>query len=157
MSETALDAGNERFGHDAAARELPAASPRRNARLRALAWRLAPWVLPAVLLALWATGCERGWIAPQILPPPERVFDTFVELARSGDLASNTLISLQRVLVGFAAGTLLGLRSARRSACPALSKRMCCRASMRSCRFRCSAGCRFCCCSSASASRSNTF
>ncbi|MEQ5842707.1 ABC transporter permease [Paraburkholderia acidicola] len=76
--------------------------------LRTLAWHLAPWLLPAALFALWSIGCERGWIAPQILPPPERVYDTFIELARSGDLVSNTLISLQRVLLGFGAGTLVG-------------------------------------------------
>jgi sulfonate transport system permease protein len=77
-------------------------------RLRTVAWHLAPWLLPAALFALWSIGCARGWIAPQILPPPERVYDTFVELARSGDLARNTLISVQRVLLGFGAGTLAG-------------------------------------------------
>lgn len=76
--------------------------------LRKIAWHLAPWLLPAALFALWTIGCERGWIAPQILPPPARVYETFMELARSGDLASHTLISLQRVVVGFAIGTLLG-------------------------------------------------
>ncbi|WP_345814306.1 ABC transporter permease [Paraburkholderia sp. PREW-6R] len=85
------------------------APARRHAMLYALAWRLAPWVLPAVLFTLWSVGCERGWIAPQILPPPERVFDTLVDLARSGDLARHTLVSLQRVLLGFGAGALLGL------------------------------------------------
>ena len=105
MSETAFPVDSERLGRADEAQRAPLY---RNARLRALAWHLAPWVLPVVLLALWATGCERGWIAPQILPPPGRVFDTFVELTRNGDLASNTLISLQRVLLGFVAGTLVG-------------------------------------------------
>jgi sulfonate transport system permease protein len=73
-----------------------------------VAWHLAPWLLPAILFGLWTVGCERGWIAPQILPPPERVYETFVDLARSGDLLHNTLISLQRVLVGFGVGTVLG-------------------------------------------------
>lgn len=77
-------------------------------RIRIVAWYIAPWLLPAALFALWTTGCERGWIAPQILPPPQLVFDTLCDLARSGDLAHNTLISLQRVLFGFAAGTLAG-------------------------------------------------
>jgi sulfonate transport system permease protein len=80
----------------------------RHERLRAVAWHLAPWLLPAILFALWNIGCERGWIAPQILPPPERVYETFVDLARSGDLLHNTLVSLQRVLVGFGVGTVLG-------------------------------------------------
>lgn len=66
-------------------------------------------VLPALLFALWTVGSARGWIAPQILPPPERVYESLSDLVTSGDLARHTLISLQRVLVGFAAGTLLGL------------------------------------------------
>jgi sulfonate transport system permease protein len=78
-------------------------------RVRAVAWHLAPWLLPAVLFTLWSVGCARGWIAPQILPPPQQVFDTLRDLATSGDLAHHTLVSLQRVLVGFGVGTLAGL------------------------------------------------
>ncbi|MBB5404729.1 ABC transporter permease [Paraburkholderia youngii] len=77
-------------------------------RARAVGWHLAPWLLPATLFALWSIGCERGWIAPQILPPPQMVFDTLYDLARNGDLAHHTLVSLQRVLLGFGAGTLAG-------------------------------------------------
>lgn len=72
------------------------------------AWLLAPWALPALLFTLWSVGSARGWIAPQILPPPDQVYQALAELAASGDLLRHTLISLQRVLVGFAAGTLLG-------------------------------------------------
>jgi len=78
-------------------------------RLRTLAWYLAPWLLPAVLYTLWSVGCSRGWIAPQILPPPQQVYETLRDLATSGDLVRNTAISLQRVLVGFGVGTLAGL------------------------------------------------
>ncbi|MCA3778066.1 MAG: ABC transporter permease [Burkholderia sp.] len=85
-----------------------AAPPHRAASVTRLAWQLAPWVLPALLFALWTVGSARGWIAPQILPPPERVVESLNDLAASGDLVRHTLISLQRVLVGFAAGTLLG-------------------------------------------------
>ncbi|WP_322038912.1 ABC transporter permease [Burkholderia diffusa] len=84
------------------------AAQSRAAAVKRVAWRLAPWALPALLFALWSVGSARGWIAPQILPPPEQVADSLAELAASGDLARHTLISLQRVLVGFAAGTLLG-------------------------------------------------
>ncbi|WP_322025926.1 ABC transporter permease [Burkholderia sp. BCC1977] len=84
------------------------AAPSRAATAKRVAWRLAPWALPALLFVLWTVGSARGWIAPQILPPPAQVADSLAELAASGDLARHTLISLQRVLVGFAAGTLLG-------------------------------------------------
>ncbi|WP_321821611.1 MULTISPECIES: ABC transporter permease [unclassified Burkholderia] len=84
------------------------AVPSRAAAAKRVAWLLAPWALPALLFVLWTVGSARGWIAPQILPPPAHVADSLAELAASGDLARHTLISLQRVLVGFAAGTLLG-------------------------------------------------
>ncbi|MFT4063830.1 ABC transporter permease [Paraburkholderia sp.] len=101
MSDTAIPLATAAGG---------SAGRRRTTRawLRGAAWRVAPWLLPAILLALWTIGSARGWIAPQILPPPARVYETFMELARSGDLARHTLISLQRVLCGFGIGTLLG-------------------------------------------------
>lgn len=101
MSDTAIALARR---HDEAA--APATRPAR--RVAALAWFVAPWLLPALLFALWTIGCARGWIAPQILPPPEAVWQTLSELARSGDLVGNTLISLQRVLFGFLAGSLTG-------------------------------------------------
>jgi sulfonate transport system permease protein len=104
MSEPALTIAAER----GIAATLDAVPARTHERLRSLAWHLAPWVLPLALFALWSIGCDRGWIAPQILPPPARVYETFIDLARSGDLARNTLISLQRVLLGFGAGIAVG-------------------------------------------------
>ncbi|OXJ10247.1 ABC transporter permease [Burkholderia sp. HI2500] len=101
MSDTA-------FSIPSSGRHALAAPPHRAAAVKRWSWRLAPWLLPALLFALWSIGSARGWIAPQILPPPERVFDALKDLATSGDLVRHTLISLQRVLVGFAAGTLLG-------------------------------------------------
>ena len=51
---------------------------------------------------------ERAWAPPQILPPPRLVFDTIVDLVRSGELLSNYLISLGRVAGGFLLGAVLG-------------------------------------------------
>lgn len=76
---------------------------------RRVGWHALPWFLPALLLGLWFIGSARGWIAPQILPPPEQVYATLADLARSGDLWHNVAASLRRVLVGFAGGTVLGL------------------------------------------------
>lgn len=79
----------------------------------ALAWRVAnpllPWLLPLALFAVWAVGAQRGWVSQQVLPPPAYVWETLRDLASSGDLWVNTFASLQRVLVGFAAGAGLGL------------------------------------------------
>jgi sulfonate transport system permease protein len=80
-----------------------------TARIARAIHPLLPWLLPVLLLALWFTGAEGGWIAPQVLPPPQFVWQTLQELATSGDLWLHVSASLQRVLVGFAAGALLGL------------------------------------------------
>ncbi len=86
----------------------PAAAPRKApARRRGDA--LLPWLLPAALLGLWFLGAAQGWISPQVLPPPQFVWETLRDLALSGELWLHVLASLQRVLVGFAAGALLGL------------------------------------------------
>ena len=71
--------------------------------------RVLPWLLPVALLALWFTGAEQGWISPQVLPPPQFVWETLRDLATSGDLWLHVSTSFTRVGVGFAAGTLLGL------------------------------------------------
>jgi len=70
---------------------------------------LEPLWLPLAVLALWTVGAAQGWISAQVLPPPAFVLDTLRELADSGDLWLHVQASLQRVLVGFAAGSLIGL------------------------------------------------
>lgn len=70
---------------------------------------LLPWLLPLTLLALWQAGASSGWISRQVLPDPALVAGNLAELARSGDLWLNVSASMQRVLVGFGAGSLLGL------------------------------------------------
>src|ERR1700712_3390564 len=64
---------------------------------------------PGALLGLWFVSVRFGWLPAQILPLPAEVWAALLELARSGDLARNTGISLLRVVEGFAAGSFLGL------------------------------------------------
>jgi sulfonate transport system permease protein len=65
--------------------------------------------VPAGLVALWQWAAVQGWVAPQILPAPALVWDTFLELARGGELLEGFLISLQRIGSGLALGGPLGL------------------------------------------------
>jgi sulfonate transport system permease protein len=85
--------------------------PRQRASLpwRRMGDRSLPFLLPAVLLALWFAGAEQGWISPQVLPPPRFVWETLRDLAANGDLWQHVSTSFTRVGVGFAVGTLLGL------------------------------------------------
>lgn len=66
-------------------------------------------LLPLALLLLWHTAVSRQWVSAQILPPPALVLQTFLDLARSGDLWFELSISLQRVLLGSLLGGLAGL------------------------------------------------
>ncbi|WP_407714363.1 ABC transporter permease [Comamonas testosteroni] len=89
----------------AAARPRPAGPPFWQNLLRSA----EPFFLPLALLLLWALGAARGWISPQVLPSPQFVWETLADLATDGELWTHTAASLQRVLVGFVAGSLLGL------------------------------------------------
>ncbi|MBA1291173.1 ABC transporter permease [Pseudomonas japonica] len=93
--------------------ELPATSalgrPTRALRQWRVGQHALSWLLPIALLAVWQTGVTQGWVSEQVLPPPRYVWETLADLVRSGDLWVNASASLQRVLVGFAAGAVLGL------------------------------------------------
>jgi sulfonate transport system permease protein len=66
-------------------------------------------VLPGGLLVLWHYASARAWLSPQILPSPGAVWESGVELWRTGELQGHIAISLLRVVEGFAAGSVLGL------------------------------------------------
>jgi len=92
-----------------AANLAPALGRRRHVILQGVGERLLPWLLPIALLALWQTGASQGWISPQVLPPPEFVWQTLGDLFANGDLWLNVEASMRRVMLGFVAGSLLGL------------------------------------------------
>ncbi|WP_407321239.1 ABC transporter permease [Dickeya ananatis] len=72
---------------------------------------IAPLLLPLGVLLLWALSSQQGWMPPQILPAPSQVMTTAVTLLQ-GDLLSQLVISLHRLIngltVGVLAGTVLG-------------------------------------------------
>jgi sulfonate transport system permease protein len=61
-------------------------------------------VLPVTLALIWEFIVRMGWASGRLAPPPSVVFATFVELARTGDLQRNTLVTLGRVAAGFGIG-----------------------------------------------------
>ncbi|NVM87962.1 sulfonate transport system permease protein [Variovorax sp. SG517] len=97
-------------------RDDASASGRARIPVPTLPWRriarigesALPWLLPVALLALWYAGAEQGWISPQVLPPPQFVWETLRDLATSGDLWLHVSTSFARVGIGFIVGTLLG-------------------------------------------------
>ncbi|MGB0631126.1 MAG: ABC transporter permease [Alphaproteobacteria bacterium] len=61
------------------------------------------------LIAIWEWGSRSGWISPLVLPAPSEAFAAMQELAVSGNLWKHVSASLQRLVVGWTAGTALGL------------------------------------------------
>jgi len=78
---------------------------------RAAKNRLSRWVRPALGLLLpvtlglaWEIVVREGFASGRLAPPPSVIFATFVDLARTGDLQRNTLVTLGRVAAGFGLG-----------------------------------------------------
>jgi len=65
------------------------------------------WLVPVALLLLWGIAASREWMPSQILPAPELVWQTALELARE-DLFPNLWISLRRLAAGLALGIAAG-------------------------------------------------
>lgn len=69
-------------------------------------------ILPALLYGLWWITADRHWIAEQILPSPALVWQSFLEVLRSGELLDHVKFSTARVgwslLIGGSAGLVLG-------------------------------------------------
>jgi sulfonate transport system permease protein len=76
--------------------------------LRRLPWRggAVGLVLPAALVAVWEVVSRFGLMPPNLLPAPSVVLATLADLVRRGELWSHIEITLLRVAIGFALGTL---------------------------------------------------
>ena len=66
-------------------------------------------VVPVLVLAAWQITTAAGIFSPVQLPSPSAVYEAAVDLIGRGQLGNHVAISTQRVLIGFAAGGLLGL------------------------------------------------
>lgn len=65
-----------------------------------------------VLLLLWWTAARAGWVSAFLLPPPERVWASAVELFADGTIFRHAIISLGRAATGFALAAVLGIATA---------------------------------------------
>ncbi|MBW5412150.1 aliphatic sulfonate ABC transporter permease SsuC [Pseudomonas sp. MAG002Y] len=71
--------------------------------------RVAPWVLPVLLLTGWQVAVETGLLSSRILPAPSAVLEAGWSLVRSGELWQHLAISSWRASIGFAIGGSIGL------------------------------------------------
>ncbi len=84
-------------------------------RTAALLWqnsgteKLAPWIVPILLLVSWQIAAQVGWLSSRILPAPSAIASAFWQLTASGELAVHAQKSLLRASAGFVLGGGLGL------------------------------------------------
>lgn len=69
-------------------------------------------LVPLAILGVWQAVTSSGLIPSYRLPAPATVVQAAVQLADSGDLWIHIAISVQRVLLGFAIGSVIGLAGA---------------------------------------------
>lgn len=68
-----------------------------------------PWVLPILLIVVWAILSNLDVISRKILPLPQDVLFSFRDLLLSGKLIEHIAISFQRAFIGFLIGGGIGL------------------------------------------------
>ena len=92
--------------------ETTSAHPAPGKRWSRLARPALGLVLPVALAVVWEFVVRMGWASGRLAPPPSVIFATFADLARTGELQRNTLVTLARVAAGFGIGvafaTVLG-------------------------------------------------
>ena len=77
-------------------------------RSAALAKRVAPWIVPALVLLCWELSAHAGWLSSRILPEPLKVAEAAWGLLRSGEMLADVKLSALRALGGFAIGGGIG-------------------------------------------------
>ncbi|GAA4713532.1 ABC transporter permease [Nocardioides conyzicola] len=64
---------------------------------------------PIAILTVWQLLCTGGVIDPRTMASPAQIASTALDLIQDGTLGTETLISLQRVLLGLAIGGSIGI------------------------------------------------
>lgn len=88
---------------------LPALGPTIPHILRRVWHSLLPLLLPLGVLGVWHLSSAHGWVSTHILPAPDHVYHTFLDLWRDGDIGSALWLSTQRLALGCLLGGALGL------------------------------------------------
>lgn len=86
---------------------VPAASTTRRTHKLAGAI-LGRAISPLIILALWEVAARTGVLPERVLAAPSQILSTLWELTASGEIGSNVLVSLRRVLTGLAISLSLG-------------------------------------------------
>lgn len=107
MADATMHAGTQGARPETSAREKPVHF--RGGGFRTEPRKFVGLIVFAALLLIWEAGSRAGLISELVLPAPSDAFGAFMDLLRSGNLQKHLSASLQRLLIGFSAGTALGL------------------------------------------------
>ena len=83
----------------------PIAASRKRPFLSAVLERA---ISPLILLAAWEIAARTGVLPERVLAAPSQILTTMGELILSGEIGSNVIVSLRRVLIGLAVSLSLG-------------------------------------------------
>lgn len=64
---------------------------------------------PVLLLLIWQISAEHGLVSKALLPPVTKIIETAIKITESGKLPGHLIVSIGRVLKGFAIGTVSGI------------------------------------------------
>ncbi len=81
----------------------------RGARMREIAWRVAPFVSVGLLIAAWEVVARSGTVTPYLLPSVGTVLVRIWTDAVAGDLWTNMAQTLYRAFAGFAIAATIGV------------------------------------------------
>ena len=79
----------------------------RRTYMKKITSALAPFLGIIVLFVLWFLLCRLEVFSTYVLPTPEKVFDSFLKMLKSGEIFEDVIISLIRILKGFSIAFLL--------------------------------------------------
>jgi sulfonate transport system permease protein len=88
----------------------PAAAQQQPAHANFARW-LRPalgLVLPVALAVFWEIAVRLGWSNGRLVPPPSVIWNTFADLAATGELTQHAFATLWRVICGFVFGVIAG-------------------------------------------------
>jgi len=81
-------------------------------------------LLPMAAALAWELAVRAGYASGRLVPPPSVIFNTFVELARAGELQRHVLVTTERVAAGFAIGVAAGTLAGAIAGYSSLTRRL---------------------------------
>ena len=70
---------------------------------------LKGYLIFLIILIAWYIVCEMKVWNAYILPPPQKVFETFLKMLKDGSIFINIYVSMKRVLIGFFISAMIGI------------------------------------------------